>query len=185
MEKRKRIPVFEKELVFLDLETTGLDPNIHEIIEIAIVNLNGDVLINSKLKPLHIERAQPEALYINGYSEEKWADAPLLSEMADQIASCLKDKIVAGHNVSFDLSFVKSSLSSVDKELLSGIGYHKVDTATLAFAVLKNVESLSLMPLCQLAGIEIAQAHRALDDIQATRKLYIKLMENVSQIETF
>ena len=76
-------------ITVLDTETTGLNRSEHEIIEIALISYiiaaNGDKYVlktfESKIKPGHIESASPEALKINGYSEEAWSSAPRFEEV--------------------------------------------------------------------------------------------------------
>ena len=65
---------------FLDIETTGRHPGIHELLEIGVVVTRGDnlALIDSfevKVRPEHFELAEPEALAINHWSQEGWKDA--------------------------------------------------------------------------------------------------------------
>ncbi len=74
-------------LAFIDTETTGLDPNFHEVIEIGCVvadwkpDLFGErTLVESstldiKIIPEHIERADPKALAVNHYAKRDWSQA--------------------------------------------------------------------------------------------------------------
>ena len=55
-----------EKLVFVDVETTGLDETRHEIIEIAVIR--GSQTYHRKVQPQHIETASPRALEINGFS---------------------------------------------------------------------------------------------------------------------
>ena len=87
--KKKRHPLRQVPVVFLDVETTGLDPRAHEIVEIAIVALDGQVLLDTKVKPQNIEAASPRALEINGYNEADWADAPTFDEIKGKVMDAL------------------------------------------------------------------------------------------------
>ncbi len=79
------------ELIFVDIETTGFDPNTHEIVELAyiLVRQKGsegrefEVIEERefKVKPDHIETAEPQALKINGYDEGQWLFANSLAEV--------------------------------------------------------------------------------------------------------
>lgn len=86
-----------KNRIWVDTETTGLDPNKHEIIEIAILRESvlpggGGAIVESwstKIAPTRIEDAEPKALEVNGYDKERWAGAPTFAEVADDIAKRL------------------------------------------------------------------------------------------------
>ena len=100
-------------LVFLDTETTGLNHQQHEIIEIAIVVIEDGVRtkqIEGKIKPQRIETATPKALKINGYSEELWKDAGTWTrETSLEIRDILKDSMIVGHNPMFDMRFIEAA----------------------------------------------------------------------------
>ena len=50
-------PLRNQPVVFLDVETTGLDPKAHEVLEIAVVDIHGNILLDTKVKPVNIEGA--------------------------------------------------------------------------------------------------------------------------------
>jgi DNA polymerase III epsilon subunit-like protein len=100
----------------LDTETTGLDLKRHQIIQLGIIQYeykdNGDLRLLEKfqynIKPSNINAASPEALKINGYTEEQWIDAepfivcfPLLDYVFKS-----SDALI-GQNLIFDLRFIK------------------------------------------------------------------------------
>src|SRR5438105_2266671 len=75
--KAKKGPMGKRPLLFLDLETTGLNPGQHEITEIgALLVSQPDFQIistyQSKVMPTHLETATPEALQIGHFNLETW-----------------------------------------------------------------------------------------------------------------
>jgi len=184
-----RMELRKKPLVFMDTETTGLDADVHEIIEIAIIAADGEVLLHTKIKPEHLERASPKALEINGYNEEDWKYAPTFEEVASKIFAHLSGEVViAGQVVDFDLRFVNASLKRYYSKLgmepkqiedtMRAISYHKVDTSTMAFEHLSplGATSMSLWATCKALGIKNPKAHTALADIETTRQVYYRLL---------
>ena len=93
-------------LIFLDTETTGLDPSQgHEIIEIAIITRysNGnEEVFHTKIKPQRINQAHPKALKVNGYNEKDWLEALPMEEAIKKIASRLQYGMIVGYNPYFD-----------------------------------------------------------------------------------
>jgi len=89
----------------IDIETTGLDPYKHEIIEIAIIT--EDESYHAKVIPTNIEYASPKALEINGYNEKDWFGAVPARDVAVRASRLLDGKIIIGHNPSFDMGFLR------------------------------------------------------------------------------
>jgi len=99
-------PLRLKSVVFTDTETTGLlDNPVAEVIELAVVGVGGEVLLNTKIKPVLLDEAMkqnPEgtkkALEINGYNETDWASAPTFEELAPEIVKVFEHKVIVGQN---------------------------------------------------------------------------------------
>ncbi len=173
---------------FLDTETTGLDPEKHEIIEIGCVlvqlkNTNGENVFEVieefeyKVKPEKIEIADPVALRVNGYNEADWIFALKLSEVMKIVSKKTKNAILVGHNVAFDYAFLQNAFAKTGEENL--MHYHKLDTISMAFAKLcmeGEIGGYSLHKLTEKFGIVNTNAHTALADARATFELFKKLV---------
>ena len=171
----------EHNLAFIDIETTGFDVTMHEIVEIGVVLTTSQLKliekIEFKIKPEHIENADPVALKVNHYNPLDWADALSLKNSMEIISEKTTDCIMVGQNVSFDSGFLEYSFAKL--KLKNNMHYHKLDTVSIAWAKLhenKNIMRFSLRELCKHFGIKNERAHSALSDAYATYLLYKKLM---------
>src|SRR3990167_3951116 len=99
-------------LAFIDVETTGLNVTKHEIIELGCVLAKPSLEIieefELKIKPEHIENAEPVALKINGYDSADWVFAYTLSEAMKIFSQKVQNTIMVGHNLSFDYGFLEN-----------------------------------------------------------------------------
>lgn len=184
MGETAKVSAADRPLVFLDVETTGLDPAIHEIIEIAAVRVTpwGERVyaFDTKTLPTHIETASEEALRVNGYTPERWKDAVPLRFALVRFAMMFEGTvapIVGGHNPRFDLGFTTAGFGLVGLEP-PAIHHHIIDTSTLAWplAVAGRLDSLSLGPLCELLGVSNDGAHGARVDVERCIAAYSRLV---------
>lgn len=182
-----RIPIYRKPLCFIDTETTGLDPSQHEVIEFAVIREDRGGMLNrwcTKIKPSHIETADDYALKVNGYSEDRWADAPTMAEVAPIILKELKGSVIVGHNVAFDEGMLNANIKRAGLD--ERIPYHKVDTVTLAYEHLVpyGLTSLSLDNIRRFLGWSLEDAHTAMKDTDDARRLF-KLLVNPRRRDKF
>ena len=89
------------QIVFLDTETAGLSGDTDKIIELAIVDYNGEVLFDKLINP-----ARPiNNSHIHNITDRMVAEYLTLDECWDEIRSILKDKHIVIYNKSFDTKF--------------------------------------------------------------------------------
>ncbi|HEY9863763.1 MAG TPA: 3'-5' exonuclease [Candidatus Obscuribacterales bacterium] len=88
--------------VILDTETTGL--NEAQIVEIAIIDLEGKIVLNTLVKPTIL--IPPEVIEIHGITDKMVADSPSFPEVYPLIVEALKDKMVLIWNRKFDVSIL-------------------------------------------------------------------------------
>ncbi len=171
-------------LIFVDVETTGTDPEKHEIIELAYILVKQDKgnfsVIEEremKIKPEHIENAEPTALKVNGYDEAQWIFANTLSEAMKVFSEKSDGAIMVAQNVTFDYSFIERALTKTGMK--NEMFYAKLDTISMAYAKLfkdPRAERFNLHRLCEYFGIHNEKSHTALADTRATFEVFKKLM---------
>jgi DNA polymerase-3 subunit alpha (Gram-positive type) len=168
-----------RDLVFLDCETTGLDPTYNESIEWAAIRETRDgqeTTFEARVKPTYPERFHPKAMEVNGYTKEAWETAPPESAVAAGMAKICHNAILVAHNVAFDEGFLTAFLAK--HGLKPSWHYHKVDTVGLAWPlyVKGELKSLSLSELCKWAGTSQPEPHKAMTDARCVQMVYHKLM---------
>lgn len=176
-------------LAFIDTETTGTNPDKHEIIELALIiakqidrpgkgpkiEILGEY--EWKIKPERIEDAEDQALRINGYNETDWMFAIDLKSAMKDFAKKTESCTFVSHNLTFDYSFIQRAFEKTNIE--NNMHYAKLDTISIAFARLYDApqaDRFSLKFLCELLKVENAKAHTALADTRALVEVYKKLM---------
>ena len=167
----------DNDFVVCDLETTGFSPKTDAIIEIGLVRIsNGEItdtmqtLVNP-CRPLSYKIKR-----LTGISDAELESAPLLPQVLPRVWDFIGDQAIAGHNVSFDLGFLAEARGApLDNPVY--------DTLELARLIVPAQPNFRLGTLCQSLGIELTDAHRALDDARATAMLLVKLLEKSRQID--
>lgn len=97
----------DKTLV-IDVETTGLSSEYDEILQLSIIDSEGNVLFDSYFKPFI--QSWKEAEKVNGISPDMVENAPRLSEKLIEINSIMcQAKTIIGYNVGFDIDFLRSN----------------------------------------------------------------------------
>lgn len=93
--------------IYLDTETTGLDHNA-EVIEIALVDQSGEVILESLVKPRG-SSIDTDAFRIHGISMDMLKDAPSWQEVWPQVEAALAGRLVGVYNSEFDLRIMQQS----------------------------------------------------------------------------
>lgn len=152
----------------IDVETTGLNPNTHEIIEVAIVTKSESY--HAKVIPMNIEYADSKALEINGYNEKDWYGAVPAKDVAIRTAKMLDGKIIIGHNPSFDMSFLRELWDLYNCNPYVDRRY--IDTVVLAREHLPACRSYALDHIRSYLGWSLVANHTAYNDAQDTERLF-------------
>ena len=151
--------------VILDTETTGLRSYHHEIVSFAGIKVNAQLQeidrLVIKIRPKYPERADKEAMKINGYSPARWAGAMDPEIAGPKIAEFMAGCTPVAHNWAFDRGFILALFKSIKRPDLR-IMRRGIDTIALSIAAFApyGVKSYSLDAIGQLFGWP-RQLHRA------------------------
>ena len=163
--------------ITIDIETTGLDPEKDEILEIAAIKYieNNEAEVFSRAikvqKPLTREISE-----LTGITDD------FLLKNGMDIETALKDfwnfvgraKLV-GYNVSFDMSFLRNA--SIEHKIKMQAN-KCIDILQLARRKVKSTKNYKMSTVASELGIEMAQKHRAESDCRLAFEIYRKLNEN-------
>jgi DNA polymerase-3 subunit epsilon/ATP-dependent DNA helicase DinG len=157
-------------IVALDIETTGLDPQSDAIIEIGAVRFN-DRRVEGEWHTLVNpgRRIPPFITQLTGIRDSMVLGAPYLPDVLGDLVQFIGEEPVLGHNVRFDISFLREH-GVLRRNIL-------LDTYELASVLLPNAGRYNLGALTQALGVPMPATHRALDDAHATRGVFLRLYE--------
>jgi ATP-dependent DNA helicase DinG len=161
--------------VALDLETTGLDPQRDSILEIGAVKFRGDEVLDKFASLVNPGRAVPPKITeLTGITSEMAQDAPSLWSVLPRVSAFVRDLPVVGHNVAFDLGFLRRHQVLASNDAL--------DTFELAGILMPHAERYSLGKLTESLGVSEPQDHRALGDALLAHQLFLKMFDRACQI---
>lgn len=180
----------EDRLLFIDTETGGLNPDKHSLLSLALVVWEDMEIIDSQELLLNdgILSVTEEALSINRIDIEKHkqiaiSPARAIEEMFLFINKYFpgKGKItLAGHNVHFDVSFLKIFFSQHNEDFSKYFSHRIIDTSSILYYLylaghLKH-RAISSDEAFDYFDIQVEGRHTALGDARATAKLFTKLL---------
>jgi hypothetical protein len=172
-------------LVFLDTETTGLDPDRHEIWDLAYI-LDGKE--HEHHWEIDLTKADPMALKIGRYYErtadKEWLEDAWMSttSAAKVIARDLLGRHIVGANPSFDDAFLKRFMLA-NGQAVSTWSYHLIDVTVLVAGFLRGKGEPVAPPwksneLSQAIGVDPEQfdRHTAMGDARWVKAQYEAVM---------
>ena len=161
--------------VALDLETTGLAPETDEIIEVGAVKFAGEQVLDTFSALVNPHRAlSPFIQRLTGISQAEVDAALPFGSVSPGLAAFVGDAPLVGHNIAFDLGFLARRGMRFTAPTF--------DTWDLASLLLPQAER-SLAALVVMLGVPRSQAHRALADAEATRRVLAALLERALTLE--
>jgi DNA polymerase-3 subunit epsilon/ATP-dependent DNA helicase DinG len=161
--------------VAIDLETTGLDAKQDQIIEIGAVKFDEHRELGRFGSLVNPRRGIPiQVSQLTGISDRDVVDAPPFAALRERFRRFVGQATVVGHNVGFDLSFLRRQGCLTDNP--------SIDTLALATILMPNESRYSLGKLVESLGIVFDARHRALDDAVACMLLFRALLERADEL---
>ena len=153
----------------LDLETTGFSFRTEKITEIGIMKIkNGEVLdeFSCFVNP---EKPIPQRVVeITNITDDMVKDAETIDKIFPKMLEFIEDSVLVAHNADFDIGFLKYNA----KELGYTLDNTYLDTLRLAKELFPDYKKYKLGIIAENLGIKVEVAHRALDDVDTTVKVF-------------
>ncbi len=161
--------------VALDLETTGLNPNTEEIIEIGLLLFEDGKIANKLSNTVNPGKCVSDnVLILTGLTQQELDKSPPITELLPGIKDFIKDLRLVGHNISFDIDFLKKRLS---------ISNPTYDTLKLSRIYLPFANSHKLAYVAEHLDIYYENAHRAEVDAEMSGRILLKIYEIMSNLD--
>ncbi|MCR4317602.1 MAG: 3'-5' exonuclease [Planctomycetes bacterium] len=181
-----------RRVAFIDCETGGLDPEKHSLLSVGIVLALPEGFQKFEIGIRHAEYyVQADALKVNGINliEHEKSSVPPKAAVEKIIEFCsahlLTDDrwLICGHNIHFDVGFLKPFFHSVGVDFEKYFSHRMIDTSSilrfLYFAGVLDADVSSSNKAFDHFKIEVEGRHTALGDALATCELFLKLTEVV------
>jgi DNA polymerase III epsilon subunit family exonuclease len=166
-------------LCFIDVETTGTSPEYGDrVIEIGVVRVENGVRVAELAQLIDPQRRiSPGITTLTGISMEMVAGQPRFAEVLPGLLELTRGAAILGHNVRFDLGFLRKEMRRCGIEIDQAMGNAPVfDTVRIARRRFGRGGN-GLQRLAFRLNVFPSVAHRALADAQTTHSIFEKLME--------
>lgn len=184
-----------EDYVVVDVETTGLDPAYSSIIEIAAVKVAGEKIVgefSSLIKPPQSYVYKQDSngdfdlapVYVSdfitdltGITNDMLAEAPELGEVFGRFVAFIGEWTLVGHNVRFDVSFLRAAAESLGIEMSDE---DHINTVRLAHKCFPGLQHYRLGDVAEQCNVPQDVAHRALADCRTTAACFEAMRQIIS-----
>ena len=165
----------------LDLETTGFSATTEKITEVGIMKVKEGKVIDEFSCFVNPEKHIPERVTeVTNITDEMVKDAETIDKVFPKILEFLGDDqetVVVAHNANFDVGFLKQNAKNLGYEF----NYTYLDTLSLAKDLFPNYKKYKLGKIAENLGIKVEVAHRALDDVDTTVKVFNVMVDMLKE----
>jgi DNA polymerase-3 subunit alpha (Gram-positive type) len=162
----------------LDLETTGFSPVTEKITEIGIMKFNDGKVIDQFSCFVNPEKPIPaKVIAVTNITDDMVKNAETIEQVFPKMLDFLKGSVLVAHNAEFDIGFLKHNAGVLGYDF----DFTYLDTLSLAKEVFPDYKSYKLGRIAKILGIKVEVAHRALDDVDTTVKIFKIMLEHLKQ----
>lgn len=168
----------DTEYVVFDIETTGLSQKQNKIIEIGAVKLKAGEVVDRFSEFVNPEEPIPYHIeQLTSITDEMVMHAPVIEEILPKFLDFCGDAIVVAHNAAFDTGFIRKNAVDMGLSFENTI----MDTMTLCHVLLPELGKFTLDRVCKALNVKNEHHHRAVDDANATAKVFVKLYDMLTE----
>jgi DNA polymerase III subunit epsilon len=156
--------VLEGPLVFVDIETNGLNHLRGRVIEVAAIRVENNQIVREFRQLIDPGTPLPQFITgLTGIRQSDLYDAPVFMAIADDLQATMDGAVFVAHNVRFDYSFLKQEFKRIGKEFRP----RQLCTLKLSRTLFPQYTSHKLQSLIQRHNLQVAERHRAYADAHA------------------
>ncbi len=153
----------------LDLETTGFSAVTEKITEVGIMKIKNGEVIDQFSCFVNPEKHIPQRVTeVTNITDDMVKEAETIEKVFPKILEFIKDSVLVAHNAPFDIGFLKQNAKVLGHEF----DYTYIDTLSLAKDLFPDYKKYKLGKIAENLGIKVEVAHRALDDVDTTVKVF-------------
>lgn len=158
----------------LDLETTGFSAVNEKITEVGIMKVKNGEVIDEFSCFVNPEKHIPQRVTeVTNITDEMVKDAETIEKVFPKILDFIQDAVLVAHNAPFDIGFLKQNAKNLGYEF----DYTYLDTLSLAKDLFPDYKKYKLGKIAENLGIKVEVAHRALDDVDTTVKVFNVMLD--------
>ncbi len=158
----------------LDLETTGFSATTEKITEVGIMKVKDGEVIDEFSTFVNPEKHIPQRVSeVTNITDDMVADAETIDKVFPKILDFIEGSVLVAHNAPFDIGFLKQNAKALGYEF----DYTYIDTLSLAKDLFPDYKKYKLGKIAENLGIKVEVAHRALDDVDTTVKVFRVMMD--------
>lgn len=169
-------------LVFVDCETTGLDPDLHEITEFAWAEVDGPV--HTLRLPHQTRTADPAALDISRYVERGLGERSTWTPFRDAgpiVESFLRNAVLAGSNIAFDKGFMRKAFNMTWSHRVLEVPSYALSVTGEDFPSGLHKTAVAVGEVLQVEPPEVI-AHSAGGDVELARWVYLACRDWAAEV---
>jgi DNA polymerase III subunit alpha, Gram-positive type len=162
----------------LDLETTGFSPITEKITEIGIMKLKDGKIIDTFSCFVNPEKPIPaRVIEVTNITDDMVKNAETIELVFPKMLDFIKGSVLVAHNAEFDIGFLKHNANVCGYDF----DFTYLDTLSLAKELFPDYKTYKLGRIAKNLGIKVEVAHRALDDVDTTVKIFNVMLEKLKQ----